>query len=84
MKLDFVAPKAVGPQALTLFFMCDSYMGCDQVRCWGREGCLAEGRVGAASAGGLRVVYSQCRSGAHYPRHPPTRPPTTHRCAVGV
>lgn len=32
MKLDFVAPKAVGSQTLTLFFMCDSYMGCDQVR----------------------------------------------------
>ena len=32
VKLDFVAPKAVGTQTLTLFFMCDSYMGCDQVR----------------------------------------------------
>lgn len=31
VKLDFVAPKAAGPQALTLYFMCDSYMGCDQV-----------------------------------------------------
>ncbi|EFN58670.1 hypothetical protein CHLNCDRAFT_140958 [Chlorella variabilis] len=30
VKLDFVAPKAVGSQTLTLFFMCDSYMGCDQ------------------------------------------------------
>jgi pre-mRNA-splicing helicase BRR2 len=30
VKLDFVAPKAVGPSTLTLFFMCDSYMGCDQ------------------------------------------------------
>ena len=31
VKLDFVAPKVVGTQTLTLFFMCDSYMGCDQV-----------------------------------------------------
>ena len=31
VKLDFVAPKAVGAHTLTLFFMCDSYMGCDQV-----------------------------------------------------
>lgn len=30
VKLDFVAPKVSGPQALTLYFMCDSYMGCDQ------------------------------------------------------
>lgn len=32
VKLDFVAPAAVGNHHLTLFFMCDSYMGCDQVR----------------------------------------------------
>ena len=30
VKLDFVAPKAAGPAALTLYFMCDAYMGCDQ------------------------------------------------------
>ena len=30
VKLDFVAPSAAGPANLTLFFMCDSYMGCDQ------------------------------------------------------
>ena len=40
VKLDFVAPKAAGPQSLTLFFMCDSYMGCDQVGSQLRpEGC---------------------------------------------
>lgn len=31
VKLDFVAPTAVGSHHLTLYFMCDSYMGCDQV-----------------------------------------------------
>lgn len=53
MKLDFVAPKAVGRQSLTLFFMCDSYMGCDQVRRRAREGQLGweAGRVAAAAAG---------------------------------
>ena len=30
IKLEFVAPAAAGPAALTLFFMCDSYLGCDQ------------------------------------------------------
>ncbi|PSC69011.1 U5 small nuclear ribonucleo 200 kDa helicase-like [Micractinium conductrix] len=30
VRLDFVAPKSVGTSTLTLFFMCDSYMGCDQ------------------------------------------------------
>ena len=25
-----MAPSAAGPANLTLFFMCDSYMGCDQ------------------------------------------------------
>lgn len=32
VKLDFVAPSAQGNHHLTLYFMCDSYMGCDQVR----------------------------------------------------
>ena len=32
VKLDFVAPAAPGAHHLTLYFMCDSYMGCDQVR----------------------------------------------------
>jgi len=30
VKLDFMAPSAPGEVELTLFFMCDSYMGCDQ------------------------------------------------------
>ncbi|CAL8467727.1 g7265 [Coccomyxa elongata] len=30
VKLDFVAPSAQGNHHLTLYFMCDSYMGCDQ------------------------------------------------------
>jgi pre-mRNA-splicing helicase BRR2 len=30
VKLDFVAPPAVGTHHLTLYFMCDSYLGCDQ------------------------------------------------------
>eukprot|EP00798_Chlamydomonas_sp_ICE-L_P019204 gene19204-25822_t len=30
VKLDFVAPAAVGQHNLTLSFMCDSYLGCDQ------------------------------------------------------
>jgi pre-mRNA-splicing helicase BRR2 len=30
VKLDFVAPATAGLAKLTLFFMCDSYMGCDQ------------------------------------------------------
>jgi hypothetical protein len=30
VKLEFAAPKVVGPTTLTLYFMCDSYMGCDQ------------------------------------------------------
>lgn len=32
IKLDFVAPSTVGNHHLILYFMCDSYMGCDQVR----------------------------------------------------
>ena len=32
IKLDFVAPSSVGSHHLILYFMCDSYMGCDQVR----------------------------------------------------
>ena len=32
VKLDMTAPKSLGTQDFTLFFMCDSYMGCDQVR----------------------------------------------------
>ena len=31
VKLDMTAPKALGVADFTLFFMCDSYMGCDQV-----------------------------------------------------
>ena len=31
-KLDITAPSEPGTHHLTLFFMCDSYMGCDQVR----------------------------------------------------
>lgn len=31
VKLDFAAPAAPGSHHLTLYFMCDSYMGCDQV-----------------------------------------------------
>lgn len=30
VKLEFVAPAKAGPASLTLFFMCDSYLGCDQ------------------------------------------------------
>ena len=30
MKLEFNAPENVGKQNLTLFFMCDSWAGCDQ------------------------------------------------------
>jgi pre-mRNA-splicing helicase BRR2 len=30
VKLDFVAPEEAGDYALTLYFMCDSYAGCDQ------------------------------------------------------
>lgn len=30
VRLDFNAPSTVGKCNLTLFFMCDSYMGCDQ------------------------------------------------------
>ncbi|KAK9818381.1 hypothetical protein WJX72_011703 [[Myrmecia] bisecta] len=30
VKLDFAAPERPGSQDLTLFFMCDSYSGCDQ------------------------------------------------------
>lgn len=30
VKLDFMAPTNPGVATLTLFFMCDSYMGCDQ------------------------------------------------------
>ena len=31
VKLDFAAPATPGTHHLTLYFMCDSYMGCDQV-----------------------------------------------------
>jgi len=30
VKLEFAAPATPGAHALTLFFMCDSYLGCDQ------------------------------------------------------
>lgn len=30
VKLDFVAPSSPGHYSYTLFFMCDTYMGCDQ------------------------------------------------------
>ena len=30
VRLDFPAPDTVGHHALTLYFMCDSYLGCDQ------------------------------------------------------
>ena len=30
VKLEFSAPSAPGVHSLTLFFMCDSYLGCDQ------------------------------------------------------
>ena len=30
-QLKFDAPAQPGPHKLTLFFNCDSYMGCDQV-----------------------------------------------------
>ena len=30
-KLDITAPATPGTHHLTLYFMCDSYMGCDQV-----------------------------------------------------
>jgi hypothetical protein len=31
-KLEFAAPAAPGLHRLTLYFMCDSYLGCDQAR----------------------------------------------------
>lgn len=30
VKLEFAAPSDAGKHELTLFFMCDSYLGCDQ------------------------------------------------------
>eukprot|EP00252_Welwitschia_mirabilis_P011890 TRINITY_DN2641_c0_g2_i1.p1 TRINITY_DN2641_c0_g2~~TRINITY_DN2641_c0_g2_i1.p1 ORF type:complete len:1287 (-),score=253.33 TRINITY_DN2641_c0_g2_i1:150-3629(-) len=30
VKLDFTAPQEVGDKTYTLYFMCDSYLGCDQ------------------------------------------------------
>ena len=30
VRLDLVAPAEVGPASLTLYFVCDSYLGCDQ------------------------------------------------------
>lgn len=30
VKLDFNAPASPGAHNLTLYFMCDSYLGCDQ------------------------------------------------------
>ena len=36
--LSFDAPAQPGPHKLTLFFNCDSYMGCDQV---GLPGCVS-------------------------------------------
>ena len=32
VKLEFAAPSRVGTHNLVLYYMCDSYMGCDQVR----------------------------------------------------
>ena len=30
VKLDFTAPSELGEKKYTLYFMCDSYLGCDQ------------------------------------------------------
>jgi pre-mRNA-splicing helicase BRR2 len=30
VKLEFQAPETAGDVEYTLFFMCDSYLGCDQ------------------------------------------------------
>jgi hypothetical protein len=30
VKLEFTAPATAGKTKLTLYFMCDSWMGCDQ------------------------------------------------------
>ncbi|CAI9110809.1 OLC1v1010898C1 [Oldenlandia corymbosa var. corymbosa] len=30
VKLDFEVPKEIGEKTYTLYFMCDSYVGCDQ------------------------------------------------------
>ena len=30
IKLDFIAPSELGEKKYTLYFMCDSYLGCDQ------------------------------------------------------
>jgi pre-mRNA-splicing helicase BRR2 len=30
VKLDFAAPASPGDHTLTLYFMCDAWMGCDQ------------------------------------------------------
>lgn len=32
VKLEFAAPARLGVHHLVLYYMCDSYMGCDQVR----------------------------------------------------
>lgn len=47
-KLQFSAPEQTGQQELSLYFMCDSWNGCDQVCA-----CLAVFGDGTEGGGGL-------------------------------
>lgn len=39
-KLQFNAPEQTGKQELSLYFMCDSWNGCDQVRPLNPQACF--------------------------------------------
>jgi len=47
LRLDFLAPDRVGAHELTLYFMCDAYIGCDQEYEFTLD--VAEGEGGGAS-----------------------------------
>lgn len=61
VKLDFPAPSEAGSHDLVLYFMCDSYLGCDQeyefqVQVEGGEAAMeAAAGAGAGAAGGKMV-----------------------------
>ncbi len=41
-KLQFNAPEQTGKQELSLYFMCDSWNGCDQVQLPTKSSCFAQ------------------------------------------
>jgi hypothetical protein len=58
--VEFPAPAGDGAHALTLYFMCDSYLGCDQVRL--QRAVLVDARVCGAVSWPARAGAGLCGS----------------------